>query len=129
MRRAVIALSMTSFVGAFALPAFAQTALPAYARQTCRQWLEIHQEPAQAAAADSWVLGYVEGLAKFTDANRAIKGLPATGALKGLDGPTIVALMERSCRGNPRRSVSDAISGLSAELLASEPTVVQGPVR
>ncbi|HZP79370.1 MAG TPA: hypothetical protein VFB45_24765 [Pseudolabrys sp.] len=129
MRCKFAALAVALTAGTFSTLGHTQE-LAQFGQQTCRQWLETHQTSnAQANAADAWVLGHIDALAKFIDANNEMKGLPPTQALKGLDGSTVLALMEGSCRGNPRRTVADALDGLSAQLLASNSRVVQNAAR
>ena len=87
---------------------------------TCEKWAELHRSSptADTIALDSWVFGYLNGEAKFIDANTRMKGLPPRDILRGLDNHTIIELTGEYCRGKPLRTVAEAVSELTAQMVA-----------
>jgi hypothetical protein len=94
--------------------------LTGHGAQTCEKWTELHRssQVADTTALDNWVFGYLDGEAKVVDASNRIKGLPPVDILQGLDSPTIVGLVGEYCRGNPLRTVDEAVSELTAQMVA-----------
>jgi hypothetical protein len=131
MARALVTLSVTAMLALSCIPANSQNAISRYGAQTCGDWMRVHQtsSTAESMAVNSWVLGYLEAMAKFVDTNRVMKGLPLSDALKGLDDASVIALVERFCRGNPRHTLDETVSALGAQMIASEPQVVQSSAR
>src|SRR5437763_13326577 len=107
MARTLVTLSVTAILALSYVPANSQNAISRYGAQTCGDWMRVHQtsSTSESMAVNSWILGYLEALAKFVDANRLMKGLPSSEALKGLDDASVIALVERFCRGNLRHTL------------------------
>src|SRR5205823_5061035 len=100
---AAIVLSLSS------VSASSQT-LVGYGSATCASWIETHRSgnAADRVALDSWVFGYVDGLAKYVDGERQLKGRPPEDILKGLDRPSTVALTSQFCQANPAQTLDSA---------------------
>jgi hypothetical protein len=122
---------------AFAFGPAQATTLSGYGAQTCGDWRAAHRDAhsvtgagsSTQVAADQWVFGYVDALAKFIDSERQLKSLPALDIQAGLDDAAILTLVDRFCGTNPRRSLGDAVGDLSAQLVASGPQLVAGKDR
>src|SRR5476651_164316 len=126
MTRASLALAMLAISCVSASSAESVTAdsitQSGYGKETCMKWTELHHAVGtpESIASDHWILGYLDGLAKFTNDERREKGLTSTDMLQGLKAP-ILTLMEDYCRGNTGRTIQEAISALSAQMIATEP--------
>jgi hypothetical protein len=81
----------------------------AVARQapSCGEWI-VHREKSDTLALGnaSWVLGYLSGLAASSGKDY----------LAGTDNSAIYKWIDRYCRANPLRDVSDGCNALAAEL-------------
>ena len=111
-------------------PSSAQS-LTEHGAATCQQWMAMHQAPnaPDTVALDNWVFGYLDGFARNVDGNYAIKGLPPADILRGLDRPSIIALMGQFCRPNPLRTVDEALTRLSAQMVAANRRLVRSSSR
>jgi hypothetical protein len=92
-----------------------------YGAHSCANWIEVHQGPktADTSTADNWVLGYLDGIAKFVDANNRMQQLPPLDILKYFHGGTILDVMEKFCLAEPSKTIEAAVALLTAELVAA----------
>ncbi len=97
-----------------------------YGDETCGKWIQQHQAAVgtvgtpESIASDQWVSGYLDGLAKFTNEEGRKQGSAGIDMLKGLKASTMT-LMGDFCRGHADRTIQQAISALSAQMIATAP--------
>ena len=112
----------------------ANTKVSGYGDETCVKWTELHHAAGtpESIASDHWILGYIDALARYKNSQSQMKGFPdkepkATPAdmLKGIDKADTLALLEDYCRGYAQKTIQDAVTGLSVQLIANEPQVLQ----
>jgi hypothetical protein len=97
-----------------------------YGLSTCEQWANWHrgQPTSETAAAENWAVGYLEGLADMAEGDRLVRRLPAMDVMRGLDRPTIVALVSEYCR--PQRLLKNAVHELGGTLVGESLVVSSG---
>lgn len=105
-------------------------AVSSYGTETCGAWLQSRGTAlADHRQTNAWMFGYVEGTALLVDANRQINGLPASKMLDGVDDATVLALVQRFCARRPEQTVGEVLAAVTAQLLASDSTLVHSRSR
>ena len=107
------------------MPAPAQTLTP-FANRTCHEWNVLHQNATpDTKAADNWVFGYLDGVARYIDASNVLNGKPRTDILKGLDRKSIVTLVGKFCSGHPARHLDVVVSEIAGQSAAANRSVTR----
>jgi hypothetical protein len=117
MSRTVLLLSAAIFV-ASSVAANSQALTP-YSAQTCAKWSELHNgaPTTDTSGSENWVMGYVEGVGRYVDAEYQMKGQP-TQTLKGLNRSAVIVLVNQFCKSSPNRTLQSMVSELTGQMTA-----------
>lgn len=118
MTRTVFPLSAAVF--ALSCVAASSQSLTPYGTQTCAKWSELHSgaPTADTSGSENWVMGYVEGVGRYVDAEFQMKGAPTHESLKGLNRSAVVGLVNQFCKSNPNRTLQSMVSELTGQMAA-----------
>ena len=97
------------FVSLLTTTSFGVNAATIKGAQSCGVWIEDRE--AKRFPVQAWVIGYLSGIASATDSN----------FLQATDLPSIALWVDKFCRANPLKDISDAGNELARELMARKP--------
>lgn len=122
------AVAMTVIAIAISVGPADSAIIEGYGAHTCANWIEVHQGPktTDTIAADNWVFGYLDGLAKYMAADNQMRQLPPENILKNVPISRVLVDMDKFCRDDPSNTIEAAAARLVSQLIAQN---VNGPAK
>jgi hypothetical protein len=113
---------LSAAILALSCVAASSQSLTPYGAQTCAKWSELHNgaPTVDTSGSENWVMGYVEGVGRYVDAQFKMNGVPNHESLKGLNRSAVVVLVNQFCKSNPKRTLQSMVSELTGQMAVDD---------